>query len=49
MFKIQENFEILICFFGNVFINNLLKNFVLGSLNAEFCYIPCYSKEKIDC
>ena len=35
--------------FGNIFVNNGLKHFVLGSLNAEFFYLPCYSKEKIHC
>ena len=36
------------CFFCNIFVNNGPKRFVLGSLNAEFCYLPCYSKGKIN-
>ena len=44
-FKKASNF----CFFGNIFVNNELKNVVLGLLNEEFCYLPCYSEEKIHC
>ena len=33
--------------FRNIFVNNILKHFVLGLLNAEFCYLPCYSRKKI--
>ena len=33
--------------FRNIFVNNWLKYFVLGSLNAKFCDLSCYSKEKI--
>ena len=44
-FKKALNF----CFFGNIFLNNGLKHFVLGSLNAEFCYLRWYTKVKIHC
>ena len=44
-FKEASNFF----FFGNIFVNNVLKDFVLGSINAEFCYLPCYSMKKINC
>ena len=36
-------------FFRNIFVNNWLKHFVLGSSNAEFYFLPCYSKKKINC
>ena len=34
-------------FFVNIFVNNGQKRFVLLPLNAEFCYLPRYSEEKI--
>ena len=37
-FKKALNFP----FFGNIFLNNSLKHFVLGLLNAKFCYLPYY-------
>ena len=36
----------MFAFFSDVFVNKGLKNFVSGSLNAEFCYLLCYSKKK---
>ena len=43
----QELFEIeelwIFAFFGNIFVNNGLKHFVLESLNEEFCYLSCHS------
>ena len=36
-------------FFGNIFVHNRLKNFVLGPLNAVFCHLPFYPKGKINC
>ena len=35
--------------FGNIFVNNWLKHFVLMSLNDEVFYPFIYSKEKINC
>ena len=40
-FKEALNF----CFFVNILVNNRLKHFLLGSLNAKFCYLLCYSME----
>ena len=42
-FKKASNF----CFFVNIFVNNGLKHFVLGSINSEFCCLPFYFKAKI--
>ena len=46
-YKIYSKFKkaLNFCFCSNIFVDNGLKNFVLGSLNAEFCYLPCYSEE----
>ena len=38
----------IFAFFGNN-CNNGLKNFVLGSLNAELCHLLYYYKKKIRC
>ena len=32
-----------------IFVNSGLKNFFFGLLNVEFCFLPCYSKEKMHC
>ena len=45
--KLKKAFNFSI--FDNIFVNNGLKPFVLGSLNAKFCYVPCYSEEKNNC
>ena len=45
--KLKEALNL--CFFDNIFVNNGLKHFVWGSLNAELCCLPCYSKAKIYC
>ena len=42
--RVVQNFKKfwIFAFFGNIYVNNGLKHFVLGSLNAEFCYLPYY-------
>ena len=48
-FKSYSKFEkaLNFCLLDNIFVNNGLKHFILGSFNAEFCYLPSYPMEKI--
>ena len=45
LFKIQKALNF--CSFRHIFVNNGLEHFVLGWLNAEFCYLLCYSEKKL--